>query len=422
MASKLIIYGGKPLLGQVRVSGAKNAALPILAASLLTQETLRLIQVPHLIDITVMLQLLSDLGVEVGLDDQGHIELTAAKISKLSVSYTLVKAMRASIVVLGPLVARFGHARVALPGGCAIGARPIDVHLSGLSAMGAEVKMEEGYVMAKAPPGGLKAARIKMPVVSVTGTENLMMAATLAKGTTVIENAAKEPEVSDLAELLIQMGAIIKGHGTSTITIEGRDKLDGAVHEVLADRIEAGTYLTAAAMTGGSVCVSGIAPEIMRNVTMPLEKSGASIRTSKEGIHICMKGRTLRAVDIQTSPYPGFPTDMQAQLMALNSVACGESIIEETIFENRFMHVPEFGRLGAKISIKGNKAICLGQNALSGAPVRATDLRASAGLVLAGLVANGTTIIEGVQHMDRGYERLEEKFKGLGADIVRVEE
>ncbi|HEX7810539.1 MAG TPA: UDP-N-acetylglucosamine 1-carboxyvinyltransferase [Burkholderiales bacterium] len=414
---KLVIQGGVPLTGEVRISGAKNAALPILCAALLTPETLRLQNVPHLRDVTTTLNLLAQMGVEISLDEKLGVGLTAAKVHNLSAPYELVKTMRASILVLGPMVARFGEARVSLPGGCAIGQRPVDLHIKGLQAMGAEIEIEQGYIHAKA--GRLKAARIVMDLVTVTGTENLMMAATLADGTTVIENAAREPEVTDLAECLNAMGARVKGAGTDVITIEGVEKLSGAVHRVMPDRIETGTFLVAAAATGGDVKLKGTRADILESVIGKLRESGVHVEHDQDWIHLATNGK-LKAVNLRTAPYPAFPTDMQAQFMALNAVAEGTAMVTETIFENRFMHVQELRRLGANIEVEGNTAVVQGVPALQGASVMATDLRASASLVLAGLVAKGDTLVDRVYHLDRGYECIEEKLSQLGARIKRA--
>jgi UDP-N-acetylglucosamine 1-carboxyvinyltransferase len=419
---KLRIYGGKPLMGEIPVAGAKNAALKILAASLLATEPVRISNLPHLRDITLMVELLGELGCKITLESPLAVNIDANQLNSRTVSYDLVKAMRASIVVLGPLLARYGEATVALPGGCAIGSRPIDVHLDGLKAMGADIEVAEGFVKAKVN-GRLKGGQVRMRVVSVTGTENLLMAATLAEGTTVLENAACEPEIVDLAEFLIKMGAKIEGAGTPTITVKGVEKLGGCSHHVLPDRIEAGTYLAAAAMTHGCITLRHVTPGIMENILDKLREAGADITTGKDFIKLDMRNRKLKSVDIETAPHPGFPTDMQAQLMALNAVAEGEGKIVETVFENRFMHLPELQRLGANIVVvNGNTAVCQGVSQLHGAPVVARDLRASASLVLAALAADGVTTLEGVSHMDRGYEYLEEKFMRLGAEIHRVEE
>lgn len=419
MSGRLVICGGKPLMGEVEVSGAKNSALKLLAAVLLTPEPVELSNIPHLQDVTVMMELLCELGVLITFCDQGVIRLEASNITKLTVPYDLVKAMRASIVVLGPLLTRFKDVKVSLPGGCNIGPRPIDVHLAGLKAMGADIEVEEGFVHARVS-GKLKGAKVTMRLVSVTATENLMMAATLAEGVTVLKNAAREPEVVDLANFLNQMGANIIGAGTSKITITGVESLQGARYKVMSDRIEAGTYLVAAAMTKGNIKVRNISPECMKATLVKLKKAGAKIETTPDSIVLDMQGKEPKAVDVETAPYPGFATDMQAQFVALNSVANGVSKVTETIFENRFMHVPELVRLGADIQITGRSLHCHGVKKLSGAPVLASDLRASACLVLAGLVAEGETSMDGVSHMDRGYCNLEEKLRRLGARIQRV--
>jgi len=413
---KLVIEGGIPLKGDVAISGAKNAALPILTAALLTEEPLHVDNVPHLRDVSTMLNLLMQMGVTTVLDDKGGVELRAAKITKPVAPYELVKTMRASVLVLGPLVARLGEARVSLPGGCAIGLRPVDQHLKGLQAMGATIEMAQGYMIARADR--LKGARICMDIVTVTGTENLMMAATLADGTTVIENAAREPEILDLAACLTAMGAKISGAGTDVITIEGVERLHGARHSVMPDRIETGTFLVAAAVTGGDVRLTGVRPKTLDAVIDKLREAGAKIETGDDWIHVIADG-ALKAVNVRTAPYPAFPTDMQAQFMALNCVAQGTARVVETIFENRFMHVQEMQRLGADIAVEGNTAVIKGVAALNGATVMATDLRASASLVISGLVAHGTTTVERIYHLDRGYERIEEKLSRLGARIRR---
>jgi UDP-N-acetylglucosamine 1-carboxyvinyltransferase len=414
---RLKITGGRPLEGEVRVSGAKNAALPILAASLLTDGALALENVPRLMDVRTMAKLLAQMGVEVGAQDDGRLQLQARRIADPTAGYGLVKTMRASVLVLGPLLARCGRARVSLPGGCAIGARPVDQHVKGLQAMGAEIAIEHGYMNASAKR--LRGARIAMDVVTVTGTENLMMAAVLADGVTVLENAACEPEVVDLADCLESMGARIDGAGTGTIRIEGVASLSGARHRVMPDRIETGTYLAAVAATGGKVRVSGAAPETVDATVDKLRQAGARIDCGADRIDIEMPGRA-RAVSLTTAPYPGFATDMQAQFMALDCVAEGTGTITETIFENRFMHAQELQRLGADIAIQGNTAVVRGVGELQGANVMATDLRASASLVVAGLVAQGETIIDRIYHLDRGYEALEKKLSALGAKISRV--
>lgn len=414
---KLVIEGGTPLAGEVDISGAKNAALPILTAALLTAEPLVVKNVPHLHDVTTMLNLLIQMGVAISLDEKLGVELRAGSISDPVAPYDLVKTMRASVLVLGPLIARCGEARVSMPGGCAIGLRPVDQHLKGLEAMGAGIAMEHGYMIARA--GRLRGARICMDLVTVTGTENLMMAATLAEGTTVIENAAREPEVVDLADCLNAMGAHVLGAGTDVITVEGVDRLHGATHTVMPDRIETGTFLTAAAATGGSVRLTGARPGILDAVLDKLREAGTHIETGEDWIALRTNG-ALNAVNVRTAPYPAFPTDMQAQFMALNSVASGTALVTETIFENRFMHVQELKRLGADIEVEGNTAVVKGVPHLDGASVMATDLRASASLVVGGLIARGTTTVDRVYHLDRGYERIEEKLSRLGARIRRV--
>ncbi|MDP1537251.1 MAG: UDP-N-acetylglucosamine 1-carboxyvinyltransferase [Burkholderiales bacterium] len=414
---KLVIEGGVPLAGTVAISGAKNAALPILTAALLTDEPLLIDNVPHLRDVSTMLNLLMQMGVTTSLDETGGVELRAANIAEPVAPYELVKTMRASGLVLGPLVARLGEARVSLPGGCAIGLRPVDQHLKGLQALGATIAMEQGYMVARA--GRLKGARICMDIVTVTGTENLMMAATLAEGVTVIENAAREPEIPDLAACLTAMGAKISGAGSDVITIEGVARLHGAKHSVMPDRIETGTFLVAAAATGGDVRLTGARPDTLDAVLEKLRETGVHIEAGSDWIHVKANG-ALKAANVRTAPYPAFPTDMQAQFMALNSVAEGASRIVETIFENRFMHVQEMQRLGADIAVEGNTAMINGVAQLQGATVMATDLRASASLVVAGLIAQGTTTVERIYHLDRGYERIEEKLSKLGARIRRV--
>src|SRR5258706_284794 len=408
---KLIIQGGVPLSGEIRVSGAKNAALPLMCAALLTSEQLTLSNVPYLSDVSSMLRLLAQMGVEVALDDRLGLSVKAEGVSDPFARYDLVKAMRASILVLGPLTARCGQTRVWLPGGCAIGARPVDLHVKGLEALGAEISVEQGYISAKARR--LKAARIPMDLVTVTGTENLMMAACLAEGTTTLENAAREPEVIDLAQCLSAMGARIKGAGTDVITIEGVARLHAAHHRIMADRIEAGTFLAAAAATGGRVTLHGTAGGILDAVLEKLREAGAELQTGDGTISLAMRGKP-KSVNVRTAPYPAFPTDMQAQLMALDAIAEGTAVITETIFENRFMHALEMQRLGADIEISGNTAIVRGVAKLQGATVMATDLRASASLVIAGLVAEGETKVDRVYHLDRGYECIEEKLAQLG--------
>ena len=413
---KLVIEGGIPLKGDVAISGAKNAALPILTAALLTDEPLHVDNVPHLRDVSTMLNLLMQMGVTTVLDDKGGVELHAAKITEPVAPYELVKTMRASVLVLGPLVARLGEARVSLPGGCAIGLRPVDQHLKGLQAMGATIEMTQGYMIARADR--LKGARICMDLITVTGTENLMMAAALADGTTVIENAAREPEIVDLAACLTAMGAKISGAGSDVITVEGVERLHGARYAVMPDRIETGTFLVAAAVTGGDVRLTGARPKTLDAVLDKLREAGVTIETGEDWIHVKANG-ALKAVNVRTAPYPAFPTDMQAQFMALNCVAQGTARVVETIFENRFMHVQEMQRLGADIAVEGNTAMIKGVTTLNGATVMATDLRASASLVISGLVARGTTTVERIYHLDRGYERIEEKLSRLGARIRR---
>ncbi|MBV2193149.1 MAG: UDP-N-acetylglucosamine 1-carboxyvinyltransferase [Azonexus sp.] len=414
---KLLIEGGKALSGEVAMSGAKNAALPILCASLLTAEPVHFTNVPHLNDISTMLRLLGDMGVGVTMDGVDGLVLNGGGLSNPVASYEMVKTMRASILVLGPLVARGGEARVSLPGGCAIGARPVDQHIKGLQAMGAEVKVEQGYVHAKATR--LKGARICTDMVTVTGTENLMMAACLAEGETIIENAAREPEVVDLANCLVSMGARISGAGTDVIRIQGVDKLHGATHAIMPDRIETGTYLCAAAATGGDIRLLKTSAAYLDTVVDKLMDAGCEITVERDAIRL-VAPRRLKAVSLRTAPYPAFPTDMQAQFMAINCIADGVATIRETIFENRFMHVNELMRLGANIQIEGNNAIVRGVERLEGATVMATDLRASASLVIAGLVAEGETLIDRIYHLDRGYERIEEKLAKLGASVKRV--
>jgi UDP-N-acetylglucosamine 1-carboxyvinyltransferase len=418
MMDKLIIDGGFPLNGEVRISGAKNAALPILAATLLADDPVTVCNVPHLHDITTTMELLGRMGVSLTVDDKLNIEVDVSTISEFYAPYELVKTMRASILVLGPLLARFGRADVSLPGGCAIGTRPVNLHLQGLTAMGAEINVDNGYIRARAKR--LHGAELVMDIITVTGTENLMMAATLADGRTVIENAAREPEVIDLARCLNQMGARIRGAGTDVITIDGVESLSGTRYTVLPDRIETGTYLVAAAMTGGKVRVKDTQPDLLHSVTHKLSEAGAKITAGEDWIELDMEGRRPESVNVSTAPYPAFPTDMQAQFTALNAVANGVGTITETVFENRFMHVLEMQRMGASIHLEGNSAIITGIPRLTGAPVMATDLRASASLVLAGLVADGETTVDRIYHIDRGYECIEEKLAMLGARIRRV--
>ncbi|MBI5436460.1 MAG: UDP-N-acetylglucosamine 1-carboxyvinyltransferase [Nitrosomonadales bacterium] len=413
---KLAIQGGIPLRGEVRISGAKNAALPIMCASLLTRDTLQLSNVPDLHDAATMRKLLVQMGVT-ATAEHGTMTLCGAQVDKLEAPYDMVKTMRAAILVLGPLVARFGEARVSLPGGCAIGSRPVDLHIKGLQAMGATISIEHGYIHARAKR--LKGARIFFDIVSVTGTENLMMAAALADGVTVLENAAREPEVVALADCLRAMGAQISGDGTDTVTITGVEKLHGAAHRIMPDRIESGTFLVAAAATGGSITLTDTRADILETVLEKLTEAGARIRTGGDRIHLEMSGRP-RSVNLRTAPYPAFPTDMQAQFMALNAVADGSAMVVETIFENRFMHVQELRRLGAQIAVEGNTCVVRGVDHLEGATVMATDLRASACLVIAGLVARGETVIDRIYHLDRGYEHIEAKLSQLGANIRRI--
>jgi UDP-N-acetylglucosamine 1-carboxyvinyltransferase len=415
---KLHITGGKPLEGEIRISGAKNATLPILAATLLADGPVTVGNVPHLHDVTTTIELLGRMGVGVTINEHMRIEVDTASIREFYAPYELVKTMRASILVLGPLLAHFGRADVSLPGGCNIGSRPVNLHIAGLQAMGADINVEGGYIRARAER--LKGARIFMDMVSVTGTENLMMAATLADGTTVIENAAREPEVVDLALCLNQMGAKVRGMGTDVITIEGVKKLHGTSYDVLPDRIETGTYLCAGAVTGGHVRVRDTRPELLDSVLSKLEEAGAKLGKGKDWIEVDMRGRRPQAVDVKTAPYPAFPTDMQAQFTTLNVIAEGTGTITETVFENRFMHVLEMLRMGADVKLEGNTAISQGVDHLTGAPVMATDLRASASLVLAGLVAEGETVVDRIYHIDRGYETIEEKLGQLGAKIRRV--
>jgi UDP-N-acetylglucosamine 1-carboxyvinyltransferase len=415
---KLQIRGGVPLDGEVRISGAKNATLPILAGALLADGPVTIGNVPHLQDVTTMIELLGRMGASVTVDERMRIEVDPRTMRETFAPYELVKTMRAAILVLGPLVARHGSADVSLPGGCAIGARPVNIHVAGLQAMGAEVHIENGYIKARA--GRLKGARIVLETVTVTGTENLMMAATLAEGRTILENAAREPEIVDLALFLNSMGARVSGHGTDTIIVDGVESLKGTSYDVLPDRIEAGTYLLAGAITGGRVRARNARPEHLDAVLAKLEEAGAKVVRGDNFIEVDMGGRRPRAVDIRTAPHPGFPTDMQAQFAALNTVADGVGTIVETIFENRFMHMLEMRRMGAEIRLEGNTAIIKGVPKLTAAPVMATDLRASASLVLAGLIAEGTTEVERIYHIDRGYECIEEKLQGLGAQIRRI--
>ncbi|MBI5450952.1 MAG: UDP-N-acetylglucosamine 1-carboxyvinyltransferase [Gammaproteobacteria bacterium] len=415
---KLIINGGAPLQGMVRIAGAKNAALPILMATLLADEPVTVCNVPHLHDITTTMELLGRMGVRLMVDEKLNVEVDASRVDNCFAPYELVRTMRASILVLGPLLARHGHAEVSLPGGCAIGTRPVDQHIQALQAMGAEIKVEGGYIKARAKR--LRGTRIVMDLVTVTGTENVLMAATLASGTTVIENAAREPEIVDLANCLNSMGAQISGAGTDRIVIDGVERLGGARHAVLPDRIETGTYLVAAAVTGGKVQLRDTRADLLDAVISKLEESGAEINCGDDWIELDMKGRRPKAVNLRTAPYPAFPTDMQAQFVVLNAIAEGAGIITETIFENRFMHVPELQRMGADLRVEGNNVFSRGGHGLIGAPVMATDLRASASLVLAGLVAQGETVVHRIYHIDRGYAVIEEKLAQLGARIRRV--
>jgi UDP-N-acetylglucosamine 1-carboxyvinyltransferase len=414
---KLLIEGGAPLAGEVSISGAKNAALPLICAALLTDKPLVLSNVPHLNDVTTMLRLLGQMGVEVTLDEKNRLVLDAGGLDRPEAPYDMVKTMRAAILTLGPLLARTGRARVSLPGGCAIGARPVDIHIRGLQAMGADIRVEHGYILAQAKR--LRGARIFCDLVTVTGTENLMMAAALADGVTVIENAAREPEVTDLAECLNAMGAKVSGAGGDVVTVEGVERLAGAAHRIMPDRIETGTFLVAAAVTGGRVRLNGTRCGILDAVVEKLREAGAKIDCHQDSIEIAAEG-PLNAVSLRTAPYPAFPTDMQAQFMAMNCVARGSAMMTETIFENRFMHAQELLRLGADIEISGNNAVVKGVPRLDGATVMATDLRASACLVVAGLVARGETLIDRIYHLDRGYEHIEEKLSQLGARIRRV--
>jgi UDP-N-acetylglucosamine 1-carboxyvinyltransferase len=417
---KLIIQGGVRLSGEIRISGAKNAALPILAGALLAENPVVIGNLPHLHDITTTMSLLGQMGVQLSVDEKMRVEVDTSTITNFKAPYELVKTMRASIIVLGPLLARFGKAEVSLPGGCAIGSRPVDIHLKGLEAMGATIRVENGYIHASCER--LKGTRLVLDMVTVTGTENLMMAATLAEGTTTIENAACEPEVSDLANFLNKLGAKISGIGTDTLVIEGVEGLTtkDLTYDIMPDRIEAGTYLVAAAVTGGKIKIKDVDPNTLDMVLSKLEEAGAEVMSGKDWIELDMHGRRAKAVSFRTAPYPAFPTDMQAQFLVLNALAEGTSVVTETIFENRFMHVHELQRLGANIKLEGNTAICVGKESLAGATVMATDLRASASLVIAGLVSKGETIIERIYHIDRGYECIEEKLALLGGNIRRV--
>ena len=415
---RLQIQGGVALEGEVRISGAKNASLPILAATLLASEPVTVGNVPHLQDVTTMIELLGQMGVTIMVDERMRVEVDATSLNRTVAPYELVKTMRASILVLGPLLSRFGQADVSLPGGCAIGPRPVNIHVAGLEAMGADISIENGYIRARA--SRLKGVRLVLDTVTVTGTENLMMAAVLADGETMLENAAREPEVVDLANFLNAMGAKVRGAGTDKIIIEGVTKLHSAEYNVLPDRIETGTYLIAGAITGGHVRISNTRPEHLDAVLAKLEQAGATLKIGSDWVELDMRGRRPKSVDVRTAPYPAFPTDMQAQFAALNTVADGVGTIIETIFENRFMHMLEMRRMGAEIRLEGNTAIIKGVSKLQAAPIMATDLRASASLVLAGLVAEGCTVIDRIYHIDRGYESIEEKFASLGAQITRL--
>lgn len=416
---KLLIEGGVSLDGEIRIAGAKNSALPILAATLLTDDSVEVKNLPHLCDITTMLELLGCLGVEPIVDERLGVQVKSSQVRRFSAPYDLVKTMRASILVLGPLLAHFGRAEVALPGGCAIGSRPVDLHIKALQKMGADISVEEGYIKASVD-GRLKGSHIFMDMCTVTGTENVMMAATLADGQTIIENAAREPEIDDLARCLIAMGADISGHGTDTIVINGKPRLHGCTYSVMPDRIETGTYLIAAAATRGRIKVKDAQPDTLDAVLSKLAEAGADLGIGEDWIELDMHGRRPRAVSVRTAPYPAFPTDMQAQFTALNAIASGTGSITETIFENRFMHVHEMKRMGASMQVQGNTVIVTGVPQLNGAPVMATDLRASASLVIAGLVASNETIIDRIYHIDRGYECIEEKMRALGARIRRI--
>ena len=416
---KLLIKGGVSLQGEIRIAGAKNSALPILASTLLTHETVQVCNLPHLFDITTMIELLGCMGVEPVIDEKLNVEVNSSTIKHFSAPYELVKTMRASILVLGPLLARYGEAEVALPGGCAIGSRPVNLHISALQSMGADIVVEDGYIKASVE-GRLKGAHIFMDIVTVTGTENVMMAATLADGVTIIENAAREPEVVDLANCLVKMGAIISGQGSDTITITGVKELHGCSYSVMPDRIETGTYLIAAAATRGHIKVKDTRPDILEAVLSKLEQAGADIKVGDNWIELNMHGKRPKSVSLRTAPYPAFPTDMQAQFTALNAIADGTGSITETVFENRFMHVHEMNRMGADIAVEGNTVIVKGVDALKGAPVMATDLRASASLIIAGLVSENETVVDRIYHIDRGYECIEEKLQLLGATIRRV--
>lgn len=416
---RLHISGGVNLEGEIRIAGAKNSALPVLAASLLTHDSVKVCNMPHLFDITTMLELLGCMGVQRVVDEKMNVQVDSSTIGNLNAPYELVRTMRASILVLGPLLARYGQAEVALPGGCAIGSRPVNQHIAALKSMGAVIEVENGYIRARSD-GKLKGSHIFMDIVTVTGTENVMMAATLAEGQTIIENAAREPEVVDLATCLNMMGADIRGHGTDTIVVNGVDELHGCSFAVMPDRIETGTYLIAAAATRGHIKVKDTSPHALESVLSKLEQAGASLRVGEDWIELDMRGRRPRAVSLRTAPYPAFPTDMQAQFTALNAVAAGTGSITETVFENRFMHVHEMNRMGASIRVEGNTVIVEGVESLNGAPVMATDLRASASLIIAGLVSENETTVDRIYHIDRGYECIEEKLQSLGARISRI--
>ncbi|KTD30502.1 MULTISPECIES: UDP-N-acetylglucosamine 1-carboxyvinyltransferase [Legionella] len=417
---KLIISGGKMLSGEVTISGAKNSALPIMAATILAADNVTIANVPHLRDVTTMMELLGQLGAQLTVDEKMNVQVDASHINEYVAPYELVKTMRASILVLGPLLTRFGQADVSLPGGCAIGTRPVDLHLKALKNMGAEITVKNGYIKARCKKGRLQGKPLVFDTVTVTGTENILMAAVLAEGKTVIKNAAREPEVVDLANFLIQMGAKISGAGTPTIEVIGVETLSGGSYTVMPDRIEAGTYLTAGAITRGKVTVRRVKPDNLLSMLCKFEEAGAELAIGEDWVTLNMHGMRPQAVNISTAPYPAFPTDMQAQFMALNAIADGSSSVIENIFENRFMHVQELQRMGAQIHLNGNTAMVTGVEKLTGAPVMATDLRASASLILAGLAAEGETVVERVYHVDRGYERIEEKLSMLGADIKRA--
>lgn len=417
---KLIIKGAQPLNGSIKIAGSKNSSLPILFASILADSPVILTNTPHLSDVSTTLRLLMDMGSEFILESDGSIFIDSSKLTKLTAEYSLVKTMRASILALGPMLAKYGKAKISLPGGCAIGARPVNLHLKALEDLGATIEVKNGYIYAEAER--LIGTEVHFEQVSVTATENIIMAATIAEGTTVISNAAQEPEIVDLVNCLIKMGAKISGAGTAIITIKGIDKLSGASYTVCPDRIEAGTYLVAAAITGGSITVKNVRHQSMRSIIGKLIETGANIKTTKNSITLNMNGKKPKAVNIKTSAYPNFPTDMQAQFTALNTIAYGHSTITETIFENRFMHIPELTRMGADLNLEGNTVVCKGVKSLTGANLMATDLRASASLVLAALAAKGTSTIERVYHLDRGYETIEEKLKLLGANIERVQD